>query len=146
MTREAERGNQQSKARVGGVAMTDAVTTLADLRAAMRDFVAERDWEQFHAPKNLAMGLAIETAELMEHFQWIGEAESRLKVHDPAARSDIADELADVLSYVLALANAMDLDLSAAHAAKMEKTKAKYPVELAKGRYQRPNESEPVLQ
>src|SRR5579884_2216811 len=93
-------------------AMTDATTTLADLKAAMARFVAERDWQQFHSPKNLSMALAAEAAELMEHFLWIdNDASSRL-VRDPARLAPVADELADVLGVVLALANALDLDLT----------------------------------
>jgi dCTP diphosphatase len=115
--------------------MTDATTTLADLKEGMARFVADRDWQQFHAPKNLAMALAAEAAEFMEHFLWIDNDASRELVRDPAQLEPIADELADVLGVVLALANALRLDLSQAVARKMAKNVLKYPVEKVRGRY-----------
>ena len=118
--------------------MTDDNTTVADLRAAIATFVAERDWEQFHSPKNLAMSLAIEAAELMEHFQWITIDESRAVVGDEAKRAAAGEELADVLAYALAMANALDLDLAATFRAKLIKNAQKYPVELSRGRHERP--------
>jgi NTP pyrophosphatase (non-canonical NTP hydrolase) len=116
----------------------DSTTTLADLRDLVARFVAERDWEQFHAPKNLSMSLAIEAAELMEHFQWIDMAESRRVVDDPAKLTAIREEIADVLCYTLALANALDVDLSQAVQDKMVKNAAKYPAEQSRGRYAPP--------
>ena len=100
--------------------------------------MAERDWEQFHAPKNLSMSLAIEAAELMEHFQWIDAAESRRVGDDPAKLAAIRDEIADVLCYTLALANALNVDLSQAVRDKMVKNGAKYPAEASRGRYAPP--------
>ena len=76
--------------------MPDLTTTVAALREAMRRFVAERDWEQLHSPKNLAMGLSVEAAELMEHFLWVDNAESRRLADDPARLGEVADEMADV--------------------------------------------------
>src|SRR5687768_7082291 len=101
--------------------MTDDQTTVADLRAAIARFVAERDWEPFHSPKNLAMSLAIEAAELMEHFQWITIDESRALAQDESQRAAVGEELADVLSYLLAMANALNLDLSATFQDKLAK-------------------------
>ncbi len=115
--------------------MPDLTTTVAALREAMRRFVAERDWEQFHSPKNLVMGLSVEAAELMEHFLWVDNGESRRAADEPARRSDIADEMADVALYLLALSNTLDIDLSDAIAAKLTKTALKYPVERCRGRY-----------
>lgn len=94
----------------------------------MATFVADRDWEKFHNPKNLAAALAIETAELMEHFQWLDVNESIAHASEPGNREAIADELADCLSYVLSLANAMDMDLTTELRRKMIKNVAKYPV------------------
>lgn len=116
--------------------MTDADTTVQQLREAMQQFVAERQWERYHAPKNLVMGLAIETAELMEHFLWLDVEESRQRGNDPRYREAVADELADVCCYVLALANALQLDLSAAVEAKLEKNARKYPVKRYRGRFE----------
>lgn len=116
--------------------MSDATTTVQQLREAMQRFVRERDWERYHAPKNLAMGLAIETAELMEHFLWLDVEESRQRGADPQHRLAISEELADVTCYVLALANALQLDLSEAVFAKLQKNAAKYPVERYRGRFE----------
>ncbi len=118
--------------------MSDDSTTIADLRALVARFVAERDWQQFHSPKNLSMSLAIEAAELMEHFQWIDSAESRRAGQDPAKLAAIRDEIADVLCYALALANELNLDLSQAVRDKMVKNAAKYPAEQSRGRFDPP--------
>src|SRR5690348_1722736 len=99
--------------------MADSDTTVASLKDLVQRFAAERAWEPFHSPKNLVMGLAVETAELMEHFLWLECAASREVVADPARRQDIADELADVAAYVLNLANVLGIDLSEAIVAKM---------------------------
>jgi NTP pyrophosphatase (non-canonical NTP hydrolase) len=101
-------------------------------------FVDERDWRQFHTPKNLAMSLAIEAAELMEHFQWLTVDESIARGRDPSRRGDIADEIADVGCYLLSLANALDIDLSEAIVSKLERNAVKYPVEEFRGRSERP--------
>ena len=85
--------------------MSDNQTTIAELRHLVNDFVDRRDWHQFHSPKNLAMSLAIEAAELMEHFQWISTDQSRQVVEQPDQISQVADELADVFCYTLAMAN-----------------------------------------
>jgi NTP pyrophosphatase (non-canonical NTP hydrolase) len=113
----------------------DAVTTVAELRAAMAQFVREREWEKFHSPKNLAMALAAEAAELMEHFLWVDNDESRAVLNDPARRGEVADEMADVAGVLFALCNALDIDLSEAVAAKMARNVLKYPVEKCRGRY-----------
>src|SRR5689334_15753684 len=83
--------------------MPDSSTTVAELRQAMARFVHERDWEQFHSPKNLVMALAAEAAELMEHFLWIDNDASRALVRDEAQRGPIADEIADVAGVIFAL-------------------------------------------
>lgn len=113
----------------------DRNTTLSDLRDLVRRFVDERHWRQFHSPKNLSMSLAIEAAELMEHFQWIDVGESRAAAEDEAKLAAIREELADVLCYGLALANELDIDVSAAVRDKMLKNAEKYPVAQYRGRY-----------
>ena len=115
--------------------MSDATTTIAELRKLIDVFVAERDWQQFHSPKNLSMSLAIEAAELMEHFQWIEIAESRQIKDDPAKLAAVGEELADVISYALALANELGLDVSQTLRAKMLKNAIKYPADQIRGRY-----------
>jgi NTP pyrophosphatase (non-canonical NTP hydrolase) len=116
-------------------AMSDADATLAQLKQQIDDFVDRRDWHQFHAPKNLAMSMAIEAAELMEHFQWISVEQSWQTADDPAKLSAVADEIADVLCYTLAMANELGIDLSDALAAKMAKNEQKYPAEEYRGRF-----------
>lgn len=113
----------------------DQSTTLANLRNLVRNFVDARDWQQFHSPKNLSMALAIEAAELMEHFQWISGEDSRTVQEDAAKLSEIADELADVLCYALAIANELKIDVATAMRSKMEKNEAKYPADQFRGRY-----------
>ena len=117
--------------------MSDSDTTLADLKHVVGEFVAERDWGQFHSPKNLAMSIAIEAAELMEHFQWLDVAESRRLAEDPERQQAVGEEIADVLSYTLALANVLNLDLASALQQKMAKNRLKYPANEFQGRWQR---------
>lgn len=107
--------------------MSDAQTTVAELREIVRQFVQERNWDHFHAPKNLSMALAIEAAELMEHFQWLSVDESREVAVDSEKRAAAGEELADVVCYALALANSLSLDLSDTVRAKMVKNRQKYP-------------------
>ena len=115
--------------------MNDQQTTVAELRELVRQFVAERDWQQFHTPKNLSMSLAIEAAELMEHFQWLTPEASRKVAQQPEKLVEVGEELADVLCYGLALANELGLDVSAAVRDKMEKNRKKYPADAYRGRY-----------
>jgi NTP pyrophosphatase (non-canonical NTP hydrolase) len=115
-------------------ALSDSVTTLAELKERVLAFARERDWEQFHAPKNLSMALAAEAAELMEHFLWASPEESRAVAIDPARRARIAEELADVVIYALEFANATGLDVAANIEAKIAANARKYPVEKARGR------------
>jgi dCTP diphosphatase len=115
-------------------AFSDSATTVAQLKDRVLAFARERDWEQFHAPKNLSMALAAEAGELMEHFLWATPQESRAVASDPAKRAKIAEELADVVIYALEFANATSLDLAAAIGAKIEANARKYPVEKSKGR------------
>ncbi len=106
--------------------------SLGELQDAVAAFVAERDWAQFHTPKNLAMGVAIEAAELMEHFLWT--ADGAAGALHPARREAIAQEIGDVLIYLVRLGQVLDIDLVAAATAKLAHNRVKYPVEKAKGR------------
>jgi NTP pyrophosphatase (non-canonical NTP hydrolase) len=112
----------------------DSTTTIADLKTRVQAFVRERDWEQFHSPKNLSMALAAETGELMEHFLWATPEQSHAITDDPVKRAKIADELADVVIYAIEFANITGLDIAAAIEAKMAANAVKYPVEKARGR------------
>lgn len=113
-----------------GGAAADA-HALHDLRDRLRRFAAERDWEQFHTPKNLAAALSVEAAELLEHFQWLTDAQSASL--EPGKKARVAEELADVLLYLVRLADRLDVELLDAALAKIEANAAKYPVEKAKG-------------
>ena len=115
--------------------MQDSTTPIQHLKDVMRQFVDERDWRQFHSPKNLSMSLAIEVAELMEHFQWIDVAASRQVKDDPNKLAAIGEELADVLCYAVALANELGLDISDIVERKMQKNAVKYPAPEFRGRY-----------
>lgn len=115
--------------------LRDADTTVSELRRLIAEFVAARNWEQFHTPKNLAMSVAIEAAELMEHFQWLTPDESRELVGNPEALVEIGEELADVCCYLLALANTLGIDVAAAIEDKMRKNERKYPADQFRGRY-----------
>jgi dCTP diphosphatase len=119
----------------------DSKTTVAELRKLVADFVAERDWSQFHSPKNVSMALAIEAAELMEHFQWLTTDASRELADEPEKLAEVGEELADVIGYSFALANELGLDISSAVRAKMVKNAEKYPADKYRGRYERPKNS-----
>lgn len=108
--------------------MTDP---LRDLRDELRAFAAERDWDQFHSPRNLATALAVEAAELLEPFQWLTDEQSRAL--PPETRAAVEEELADVLLYLVRLADKLDVDLAAAAHAKIVRNGEKYPVEKARG-------------
>jgi dCTP diphosphatase len=116
---------------------SDSNTTVAELRQIIADFVAERDWSQFHSPKNVSMALAIEAAELMEHFQWLTTEDSRQLATDPKKLADVGEELADVIGYSFALANELGIDVSNAIRNKMVKNVQKYPADKFRGRYER---------
>ncbi|MBF0619708.1 MAG: nucleotide pyrophosphohydrolase [Candidatus Omnitrophica bacterium] len=111
--------------------MSDGKTTVRQLKTQMKAFVRARGWEEFHAPKNITMSLAIEAAELMEHFQWLSVEESRAVKNDPMKMEHIKDEVADVMSYLLSLCNVLEIDLSGAIKAKMVKNNKKYPPKQA---------------
>ena len=116
--------------------MADVDTTLADLKTLVRQFVEERAWQPFHSPKNLAMGVAVEAAELMECFLWLDLPQSYEAAQDAKKREAIADEMADVFCYLLNLSNVIGIDLSEALRAKIVKNALKYPAEQYKGKYQ----------
>ncbi len=102
-----------------------------DLRASIRAFAQARDWEQFHTPKNLIMALSVETAELMEHFQWLTPAQSSSL--DAQTKAEVAQEIGDVLIYLTRLADVLGIDPLQAAFDKIELNAVKYPVDKAKG-------------
>jgi dCTP diphosphatase len=106
---------------------------ISSIQQQLRDFAREREWDQFHSPKNLAAALVVEAAELMEPFQWLTEAESRALPDQPDLYRQAREEAADVLIYLLRLADQLDIDLESAVAEKIRMNGEKYPVALAKG-------------
>ncbi len=106
---------------------------LEDLRSAISAFIQERDWEQFHSPKNLAMALSVETSELIEHFQWLTPEESAEVMNDETSARRIADELADVLIYLARLADILGVDLLDAAGTKLEANARRYPADRVRG-------------
>ena len=104
---------------------------LTQLRDALRKFADERDWDQYHSPKNLASALAVEAAELLERFQWLTEDQSRKL--PPEELQKVREEMADVLNYLVRLADKLDVNLLEAAREKIEKNAQKYPVDKARG-------------
>ena len=106
----------------------DDQTTIAELRLAVQKFVDDRNWTKYHTPKNLSMSIAIEAAEILEHFQWHTAEESTSLLEDTEAYAEIIDELADVLIYCLSFANQADIDISRAVRAKLDRNEDRFPV------------------
>lgn len=113
-------------------------TTIGSLTQALRRFAEERDWEQFHSPKNLAAALTVEAAELLEHFQWLTEEQSRNLPEDK--RAAVSHEIADVLLYLLQIADKLQIDIVAAANEKLALNAVKYPVAQARGSSMKYNE------
>lgn len=104
---------------------------MQELRDALREFAKDRDWDQFHSPKNLAMALSVEAAELLEHFQWLTEQQSFAL--DDKKRAAVAEEIADVLIYLVRLADKLGLDPVGEAREKIERNRAKYPADQVRG-------------
>ena len=105
---------------------------LNDLKQRLRNFAEVRDWDQFHSPKNLSMALSVEVAEIVEHFQWLTEEQS--KTLPPEKVEQVGAELADTFIYLIRLADKLDIDLVAAANSKIEVNESKYPVDKSKGK------------
>ncbi len=105
--------------------------TMKDLIQKLRDFAEERDWNQFHSPKNLAIALTVEVAELLEEFQWLTEEQSRKP--DQERLNRIKDEISDVMIYLVLLSDHLDVDLLASAFEKIEKNRDKYPADKIRG-------------
>lgn len=114
-----------------GRVTTPSPDSLIALRDRLRTFARERDWDQFHSPKNLSAALSVEAAELLEHFQWLKEDESFAL--SPEKRAKVAEEIADVLLYLVRIADKLDIDVLDAALKKIDTNAKKYPVEKAKG-------------
>jgi NTP pyrophosphatase (non-canonical NTP hydrolase) len=107
--------------------------TLEGLAAELRRFAAERDWQQFHTPKNLAISLAVEVGELLEHVQWGTDEEVADRFHTPEGRAAVSEEMADVLIYLVRLADVAGIDLLDAAAAKIASNADRYPADEVRG-------------
>jgi dCTP diphosphatase len=109
----------------------ERLMSLEELRESLRQFASDRDWDQFHSPKNLAIALSVEAAELLEHFQWSSDADPVGLASDRQAK--VREEIADVLLYLVRLADKLNIDILAAATEKLQVNAAKYPVEKARG-------------
>jgi len=114
--------------------LSDIETPVGDLRNAVREFIHERDWEQYHNPKDIAEAICIEAAELLQLFQWTKSEESRKVKTGPSTVKRVREELADVFIYCLSLANTLEVDLTKVVLEKLELNKKKYPADIYKGK------------
>jgi len=121
--------------------MNDKITKLCELKKMTSDFVSQRDWEKYHQPKSLAMSVAIEAGELMELFQWTDHEECAEFLADKQNKKMVAHEMADVLAFLLSLANVTGIDLAASFKEKMALNEKKYPAAEVKGHYRRPKKT-----
>ena len=133
--RQVKNKKDISKLKSGGGNVTDKETTIDDLRRTVENFVVERDWAQFHSPKNLAMAIGVEAGELMDLFRWRTEADSKKSLKTGDIRQAVTDELADVVICALSFANRVNIDISDAVLKKIGKNAKKYPVQKYKGRF-----------
>ena len=108
--------------------------TLDEIKQKIKQFVKERDWEQYHSPKNLSMSIAIEAAELMEHFQWLTIEQSKELLRDNKKREEIEDELADITIFILDFCNMFNIDIEKSILRKLNKSAKKYPAHIVKGK------------
>ena len=113
----------------------DSKTTVKDLKNKVEQFVSERDWEQFHSPKNLSMALASEASELMDLFKWYTVDECNKIIKKPDVKQSATDEIADCIIYAIAFANRNDIDISEAIDNKLKKNKIKYPTDKYFGEF-----------
>ncbi len=124
-----------NRAPAGELVLSDGDCPVSALKREVNRFVSERDWEQFHSPKNLSMSIAIEAAELMEHFQWLTVSEARYLTRDPDKYEEVIQEVADIAIYLLSLCHTLRIDLSAAISKKLKLNREKYPLEEYWGKY-----------
>ena len=120
--------------------LNDRADTLKSIQGQLRRFAARRDWDRFHSPKNLCMALAAEVGELTEHFQWLTEEASTNLL--PGSRTRVAEEVADILIYLVRLADKLNIDVAQAVKRKIRINAIKYPVARAKGSSRKYSDSE----
>lgn len=109
-------------------------TTVADIDKAVKKFVDDRDWEQFHNPKDVALALSIEVAEVLEHFRWKTPEEVAEWLKNPENKQELADEIGDCAYFLFDLARVADIDLAKAFEDKMKKSDEKYPADIVRGK------------
>ena len=114
--------------------MSDNITTINEMKQLMKTFVDEREWSNYHNPKNLSMSISIEASELMELFQWKTIDESEISMKTGPVRFEAIDEIADILMYCIGFCNNNNIDISKAITDKMKKNKKKYPKDIYKGK------------
>ena len=112
---------------------TDTETTLEEIKQMISGFVEERDWLQYHDPKNLVMALMSEVGELADQFRWVNNSESRSLATSPEHAEEVADELADIMMFAIEFASVCNIDISTAIASKLKKNAVRYPIDKAKG-------------
>ena len=112
----------------------DSDLKIEDLKVNVKQFLRERDWEKYHNPKDLAEGICVEAAELLQLFQWMNPEEVQAFKDDPSGIERLKEELADVVIYCLSMANAMNIDLTSSVMRKLEINRKKYPAELYHGK------------
>ncbi|MFH1106680.1 MAG: nucleotide pyrophosphohydrolase [Candidatus Micrarchaeota archaeon] len=120
--------------------MTDDKTSLHELKVKVRQFCEERDWDQYHGAKDLAIGVTTESSELLEHFRFKSDKEIEEMFANADKKEEISEEMADVLYFLLRLAQKYDIDLASALEKKMEKNEKKYPIEKSRGSNKKYNE------
>lgn len=116
---------------------SDQTITIAALKMRVKKFVDDRDWAKYHNPKDVAVSITIEAAELVEIFQWVKDSEQERITQDAAKMQKLKDELADVMIYCVSLANVLDIDIGQAVYQKIAKNEGKYPVDRIKGNYRK---------
>jgi len=114
--------------------MKKSEITLQEIKARIKQFIKERDWEQFHSPKNISMSISIEAAELMEHFQWLTTEQSKKLLKNNKKREKIEDELADIAIYIIDFCNLFNIDIEKIIIRKLDKSAKKYPAHIVKGK------------
>ncbi len=115
--------------------VSDATTSINELKAIVEKFVSDRDWHKYHSPKNIAISVALEASELLEHFQWSPPANEEI---DTQKHQQIAEEMCDVMAYLLSLANVLKIDIASSMVGKMQKNCKKYPTQDYKGNWKKP--------
>ncbi len=113
--------------------MSDETTSVEDLKAAVASFVTARDWDRYHSPKNLAMSISIEAAEILEHFQWLTVEEATEAMQDARTKDEVEEEIADVMIYCLSFASQTGIDVSEAIRSKLERNEGRFPVDRIRG-------------